>query len=225
MFLVASVPALSGWDAVLRLAIAALLGAAIGAEREVRDREAGIRTHLLVSLGSALFTIVSAYGFHEFLTNGGNVVRADPTRIAAQIVTGIGFLGAGAIIREGLSIRGLTTAATLWVVAAIGMAAGAGYYIPAVATAVLTLIALWPLRIAAYRMMERFRPEENRLIIELSSGSALKPLLEHFDDVRHVEVEDERDRRVVTLEADGIDEAAVAALTELEYVIGVSWRR
>jgi putative Mg2+ transporter-C (MgtC) family protein len=225
MSLVASVPALSGWDAVLRLAIAASLGAAIGAEREVRDREAGIRTHLLVSLGSALFTIVSAFGFHEFLTNGGNVVRADPTRIAAQIVTGIGFLGAGAIIREGLSIRGLTTAATLWVVAAIGMAAGAGYYTPAVATTVLTLIALWPLRIAAYRMMERFRPEENRLIIELSSGSALKPLLEHFDDVRHVEVEDERDRRVVTLEADGIDEAAVAALSELEYVIGVSWRR
>ena len=105
------------------------------------------------------------------------------------------------------------------------MAAGAGYYTPAVATAVLTLIALWPLRIAAHRMMERFRPEENRLVIELSSGSALKPLLEHFDDVRHVEVDDERDRRVVTLEADGIDEAAVAALSELEYVIGVSWRR
>src|SRR5213596_4044680 len=197
--LASSIPSLS-WPEVLgRLALAAALGAVLGFERELREREAGLRTHLLVSLGSALFTIVSAYGFREFLTSGQSVVRADPTRIAAQIVTGIGFLGAGAIIRQGLSIRGLTTAATLWVVAAIGMAAGAGYYIPAVATAVLTLIALWPLRIAAYRMMERFRPEENRLIIELSSGSALKPLLEHFDDVRHVEVEDERDRRVVTL--------------------------
>ena len=88
-------------------------------ERELREREAGLRTHLLVSLGSALFTIVSAYGFHAFLASGQSVVRADPTRIAAQIVTGIGFLGAGAIIRQGLSIRGLTTAATLWVVAAV----------------------------------------------------------------------------------------------------------
>ena len=129
----ASIPSLGGWDALLRLAVAGALGAAIGFEREIRDREAGIRTHLLVSLGSSLFTIISAYGFHEFLVSGDNVVRTDPARIAAQIVTGIGFLGAGAIIREGLSVRGLTTAATLWVVAAIGMACGAGYYWPAAA--------------------------------------------------------------------------------------------
>src|SRR4051794_28377182 len=101
MLLAADVPTLTGWDALLRLAVAAALGAAVGVERELRDREAGIRTHLLVSLGSALFTIVSAYGFHEFLSSGDAVIRADPTRIAAQIVTGIGFLGAGAIIREG----------------------------------------------------------------------------------------------------------------------------
>ena len=82
---------------------------------------------MLVSLGSALFTLVSAYGFRDFLVDGGSIVRADPTRIAAQIVTGIGFLGAGAIIRQGLAVRGLTTAATLWIVAAIGIAAGAGY--------------------------------------------------------------------------------------------------
>ena len=121
-----AVPSLGGWDALLRLSVAAALGAAVGVERELRDREAGIRTHLLVSLGSALFTIVSAYGFHEFLASGQAVIRADPTRIAAQIVTGIGFLGAGAIIREGLSVRGLTTAGSLWIVAAIGMAVGAG---------------------------------------------------------------------------------------------------
>src|SRR5206468_4649217 len=127
-----AVPTLSDFHVLLRLGVAALLGGAIGVERELRDREAGIRTHLLVSLGSALFTIISAYGFHEFLATGASVVRADPTRIAAQIVTGIGFLGAGAIIRQGLSVRGLTTAATLWVVAAIGLAAGAGYYSAAV---------------------------------------------------------------------------------------------
>jgi len=127
-------PTLNWDESLLRLALAALLGGLIGVERELREREAGLRTHLLVSLGSALFTIVGAYGFHSFLDSGANVVRADPTRVAAQIVTGIGFLGAGAIIRQGLSVRGLTTAATLWVVAAVGLAAGAGYYSVAVIT-------------------------------------------------------------------------------------------
>ena len=130
--MLSAVPTLGWDDNLFRLALAAALGGAIGFERELRDREAGLRTHMLVCLGSALFTIVSAYGFHEFLVGGDQVVRADPTRIAAQIVTGIGFLGAGAIIRQGVSVRGLTTAATLWVAAAIGMACGAGYYSGAV---------------------------------------------------------------------------------------------
>src|SRR5213594_4248412 len=170
-----SIPSLSWAEVLGRVALAAALGAVLGLERELREREAGLRTHLLVSVGSALFTIVSAYGFREFLTSGANVVRADPTRIAAQIVTGIGFLGAGAIIRQGLSIRGLTTAATLWVVAAVGLAAGAGYYSGAVITTAIVLIALWPLRVMAFKILSRFRPEENRLVIELSSVSALKP--------------------------------------------------
>src|SRR6058998_444562 len=153
-----SIPSLS-WEEILgRVALAAALGAVLGLERELREREAGLRTHLLVSVGSALFTIVSAYGFREFLVNGGNVVRADPTRIAAQIVTGIGFLGAGAIIRQGFSVRGLTTAATLWVVAAIGLTTGAGYYWPAVATTAIALFSLWPLRIFAHVVISRIRP-------------------------------------------------------------------
>src|SRR5438046_8799342 len=139
-----SIPTRDWTEALLRLVLAAVLGGAIGIEREIREREAGLRTHMLVSVGSALFTIVSAYGFHEFLTSGQSVVRADPTRIAAQIVTGIGFLGAGAIIRQGLSIRGLTTAATLWVVAAVGLAVGAGYYSGALITTAIVLLALWP---------------------------------------------------------------------------------
>ena len=142
-----ALPTLHWGEALLRLALAAVLGGLIGVERELREREAGLRTHLLVSLGSALFTIVGAYGFHEFLSSGATVVRADPTRIAAQIVTGIGFLGAGAIIRQGLSVRGLTTAATLWVVAAVGLACGAGSYSVAVITTVIVLFALYPLRI------------------------------------------------------------------------------
>jgi putative Mg2+ transporter-C (MgtC) family protein len=224
--LASSVPALGGWDAFLRLAVAAGLGAAIGIEREVREREAGIRTHLLVSLGSCLFTIVSAYGFHEFLSSGASVVRADPTRIAAQIVTGIGFLGAGAIIREGISVRGLTTAASLWVVAAIGMAAGAGYYWPAVAGTALTVFALWPLRAMAWRAMERFRPPERRLVVELREGSSVKDLLDLMPDLRQVEVEDERDRRVVTLELlHQIDEQFAGRLSDRDDVIAVRWRR
>src|SRR5580765_3551808 len=144
---------------MLRLALAGVLGGLIGLERELREREAGLRTHLLVAVGSALFTIVGAYGF------GG--IRTDPTRIAAQVVTGIGFLGAGAIIRQGFSIRGLTTAATLWVVAAVGLAAGAGYYSGAVITTALVLLALWPLRIVAYRILSRFRPDGGQLLVEL----------------------------------------------------------
>jgi putative Mg2+ transporter-C (MgtC) family protein len=224
-FLVSEIPALNGWETLGRLAVAGGLGAAVGFERELRDREAGIRTHLLVSLGSALFTIVSAFGFHEFLTNGGSVVRADPTRIAAQIVTGIGFLGAGAIIREGLSVRGLTTAATLWVVAAIGMASGAGYYWPAVATTALTIFALWPLRLIAYRMIDRLKPEENRLTVELREGQPIGPFLDQLHNVRHFELQEELDRRVLMLELEHIDEHLVAQLADLDYVIGVRWRR
>jgi putative Mg2+ transporter-C (MgtC) family protein len=222
---VSSIPALDGWEALLRLSIACALGAAIGFEREIRDREAGIRTHLLVSLGSALFTIVSAYGFHEFLASGDNIVRTDPTRIAAQIVTGIGFLGAGAIIREGLSIRGLTTAATLWVVAAIGMACGAGLYSIAIMTTFIALLALWPLRYLAYNVIERVKPEEDRLTVELREGQALAPLLEQFDRLRHVEVTEEADRRVVQLESPEISEELVAYISDLDYVVGVKWRR
>jgi putative Mg2+ transporter-C (MgtC) family protein len=219
-------PSLSGFEALLRLAIAAGLGAAIGVERELREREAGVRTHLLVSLGSALFTILSAYGFHEFLVDGGNVVRTDPTRIAAQIVTGIGFLGAGAIIREGLSVRGLTTAATLWVVAALGMACGAGYYWPALSTAAITLFALGPLRIGAHRVLARLRPEEERLLVEMQEGQNVGPLLDAIGgDVRSVEVQDELDRRVVTLEVESLDEQRVGRISDLPFVIGVRWRR
>jgi putative Mg2+ transporter-C (MgtC) family protein len=209
---------LGDWDAVGRLAVAAGLGAAVGIERELREREAGIRTHLLVALGACLFTIVGAYGFHNFS-------GVDPTRIAAQVVTGIGFLGAGAIIREGISVRGLTTAASLWIVAAIGMASGAGYYWPAVAGTALTVFVLWPLRALAYRTIERLRPPERRLVVELREGSNVKRLLDMFGDVRQVEVEDERDRRIVTVVLeDEVDEQLVSKLSDLDDVIAVRWR-
>jgi putative Mg2+ transporter-C (MgtC) family protein len=165
------IPALSWEEALLRLALAALFGGAIGIEREFREREAGLRTHMLVSVGSALFTITSAYGFRDFLVHGGAVVRADPSRVAAQIVTGIGFLGAGAIIRQGLAVRGLTTAATLWVCAAIGLAAGTGYYSAALMTTLVAVFLLWPVRIVARRLFDR--PHTHRLEVKLGAeGSA-----------------------------------------------------
>jgi putative Mg2+ transporter-C (MgtC) family protein len=178
--LAVTVPSLSWSEALLRIALAAVFGGAIGLEREFREREAGLRTHMLVSVGSALFTITSAYGFHDFLVHpGGGVIRADPTRVAAQIVTGIGFLGAGAIIRQGLAVRGLTTAATLWVVAAIGLAAGSGYYSAALMTTIVVVFLLWPLRYIARRFFER--PHEYRLAVQLTAGVSAATVIEALE--------------------------------------------
>jgi len=212
-------PTIEWPEVLLRLFVAAALGGAIGLERELRERQAGLRTHLVVSVGSALFTLVSAYGFSDF------GARVDPTRIAAQIVTGIGFLGAGAIIRQGLSVRGLTTAASLWLVAAIGMAAGAGYYSGAVITTLLALLALWPLRIIAFRVIEPLRPEESRIVVELPTGQAVRPLLDRVGEVHQLEIDDSRDRRLVTMELDKVDDRLVAELSELPFVLAVRWRR
>jgi len=226
--LLSAVPTLGWDDNLIRLALAAVLGGAIGFEREFREREAGLRTHLLVCVGSALFTIISAYGFHDFLTSGDQVVRTDPTRIAAQVVTGIGFLGAGAIIRQGLSIRGLTTAATLWVAAAIGMATGAGYYPGAIIGTVITLIALWPLRIGAYELMERIRPDDApTVVIDLRPETKLTQLFESLERedarVELFQLEDQSDRRVVTLRLDKPTEKLLAKVGDLEFVQGVRW--
>ena len=224
-------PTLNWDESLLRLALAAVLGGAIGFERELREREAGLRTHMLVALGSALFTIVSAYGFHEFLTSGQSVVRADPTRIAAQIVTGIGFLGAGAIIRQGLSIRGLTTAATLWVVAALGLAAGAGYYSAAIITTALVLIALYPLRIVAYRLMRRLRPDDGRLLVEIPAGAAPGEIIDEIERIgarlEAVALTQEGDRRRLELDVAlprGMRAPAVVTqIADVPGVVEVQW--
>ena len=130
-------------DLAVRMLIAAILGAAIGLEREIHEHPAGMRTHLLVSLGTAIFTVLSIYGF-EGITANGVAPTVDPTRIAAQVVSGIGFLGAGAILKYGTSIRGLTTAASLWATAAVGMAVGAGSWIVAVVGAITGVLAQAP---------------------------------------------------------------------------------
>jgi putative Mg2+ transporter-C (MgtC) family protein len=223
-------PELSWADVLVRLAVAGILGGAIGAERELREHDAGLRTHMLVAVGSALFTIVSAYAWTDFNFSARNGVTYDPTRIAAQIVTGIGFLGAGAIIRQGLSVRGLTTAASLWVVAAIGIASGAGYYSGAVIATALVLLSLWPLRLVARRLFERLRPGELRLQVELRANESPSVLLETLESrgvaVRAFEVEDARDRRRVELEVrveQAQPETVTAELMRLEPVLAVRW--
>jgi putative Mg2+ transporter-C (MgtC) family protein len=131
---------LSDWELVIRLLVAAGLGSLIGAERERLVWAAGLRTHMLVCVGSCLFMIVSAFGFSDIL--GTAHVILDPSRVAAQVVSGIGFLGAGSILLRGDVVRGLTTAASLWTVAAIGLAVGSGLYVEAAAATVVILLIL-----------------------------------------------------------------------------------
>jgi putative Mg2+ transporter-C (MgtC) family protein len=140
------------WNLIISILAAAVFGAVLGLERDIHGRGAGFRTHLLVCAGSALFTILSKHiSTSGVVTPSGFATVTDPGRIAAQIVTGIGFLGAGVIIREGFTVRGLTTAACLWITAAIGMATGAGLYTIAVLTTLLALFSLLLLR-----RLERF---------------------------------------------------------------------
>jgi putative Mg2+ transporter-C (MgtC) family protein len=182
MPLVAELPSLGWDDTLLRVFVAAALGGAIGLERELDEKAAGLRTHMLVSVGAALFTLVGAYGFREFFGGGG--VSLDPSRIAAQIVTGVGFLGAGVIFRQGFTIRGLTTAASLWLVAAIGMAAGAGFWKGALIATGAAVVSLRPLE----WLKERVIPQRaaSRLVVQLvaDGGSAdVLRVLEQAGDV------------------------------------------
>lgn len=132
---------------LIRLLLATLLGGLIGLERELHGRPAGFRTHLMVALGAALYMGVSIHFYQEYGGMSGNLaVRVDPGRVAAQIVVGIGFLGAGAIIRENASVRGLTTAACLWVAAAIGTACGAGMLLIAMVVTAVSLVSLLVLK-------------------------------------------------------------------------------
>jgi putative Mg2+ transporter-C (MgtC) family protein len=224
-------PELGSLEIVTRVVLAAVLGGAIGLERELREREAGLRTHMLVAVGAALFTMVSAYAWSDWQFSNREGLVFDPTRIAAQVVTGIGFLGAGAIIRQGLSVRGLTTAATLWVVAAIGMASGVGYYEAAFVTTALVLLSLWPLRVLAYRLSARVRPEEGRLAVDLPAGASAVSLLEAIEDagadISALEFEEEGDRRRVDvrlrLESGQSAAELIDALTKAEDVRGARW--
>ena len=163
------------WDFVWRLVLAAIFGTIIGLDREYREKEAGFRTHFLVSLGSALMMIVSQYGFSEILMHDG--VSLDPSRIAAQVVSGIGFIGAGTIIFNHQIVRGLTTAASLWATAGIGLTAGAGMSWLALAATILTLVALEGLSLV-------FRSLGSRRMVVVFSASDRTGVADTLDRIR-----------------------------------------
>lgn len=165
------------YEFVLRLFVAAMLGGVIGLEREYRAKEAGFRTHFLVALGSGLFMILSQFGFNDVLGHYEQV-SLDPSRIASQVVTGIGFIGAGTIIFQKHVVRGLTTAAGLWVTSAIGMTAGAGMYVLSIATTVLVLLCLE----ALYFILQHFGARNITVTFSTPKEENIQPVLQRLRD-------------------------------------------
>jgi putative Mg2+ transporter-C (MgtC) family protein len=212
------------FDILIRLLAAAICGAGLGLEREVHGHEAGMRTHMLVALGSAVFTVLSIYGFPKT----PDTALVDPSRISAQIVTGIGFLGAGAIIKYGTNIRGLTTAASLWLVASIGLASGAGAYFLAVAGTFIGLLALWPLHVLVGKLSLR-GGQLLRLQLELKKLEAFagvsRVLLSHHVETISVSSEKSKTGHVMELELRLPNRGQThSVLTGLEALPGVAVR-
>jgi putative Mg2+ transporter-C (MgtC) family protein len=166
---------------ILRLLIATILGAAVGLERERLEWAAGLRTHALVCVGAALFMIVSAFGFADAL--GSSDVILDPSRVAAQVVSGIGFIGAGTIIFRREIVRGLTTAASIWAVAAIGLAVGGGMYLAAIVATVLALVILAVVKPIEWRVFKHRRARQVNLTVDVQeiSLSDIKAEIEAAD--------------------------------------------
>lgn len=168
---------ISPYEILIRLAVAAILGSIIGSERQRHEWAAGLRTHMLVCIGSALIMIVSAYGFSDVVNKPG--IELDPSRIAAQVISGIGFLGAGTILfLRGEVVRGLTTAAGLWTVAAIGLAVGGGMYFAASATTAIAFIVLALLKPLENRFFTKNKFNSVTMVLERKMVS-----LEKIEDV------------------------------------------
>lgn len=216
---------------VLRLLLAAALAGALGMEREMTGEPAGFRTHILVGVGSALFAIVSAFGFQAIAAHGPQpVVRADVTRVASQIVVGIGFLGGGAIVKYGASIRGLTTAANLWITAAIGTAVGIGALGLGTATTVITLAALTGLR-PIRGVLRRYAAAHDEFSFDADRGVDVQRLLAaaraHGATILDVRLSEEGGAQTIRLSVrlPGRDVASriVASLAAVPMVRDVDW--
>ena len=206
-----------------RLLLAAVLGGAIGAERELNDQAAGLRTHVLLTIGACLFTLVSAYGF-------GGGIGTDPSRLAAQIVTGIGFLGGGAIVRHGLTVKGLTTAASIWATASVGVAIGAGSYILGIGGAVLVVGTLFALRRVS-NLLQRWGVSREEYVLATVPGFDVQRVVELVRgervDLRGLERQEREDGDrvvlLVKLRPRYRPEQLLDALGRLEGVLQVEW--
>lgn len=173
-----------------RLAVAALLGGALGFEREINDHPAGLRTHVAVSVGAALFGIVSAYAFTEFDVSNRNTTtyQVDVTRIASQVVTGMGFLGGGTILKYGPNVKGLTTAASIWVTAAIGLAVAFGSYTVAVTATGVVLLSLVALHAPARYIERRFSASRDLVVVHLAEDAQPSTVIAAIVDLESIEV-------------------------------------
>ena len=196
-----------GWgDIALRLLAAVLLAGAVGIEREVAGQPAGLRTHITVGLGAALFGLLSVHGFDSYVApRNDNNYQIDVTRVASQVVVGVGFLGAGAILKEGASIRGLTTAASLWATAAIGLAAGLGNFFAATATAVALILSLVLLRSPRRWVRRRLARSVESAIIRVRPGSNPSGVVTALHDIHGCDVRSlsvRRDEEGLVIEAD-----------------------
>jgi putative Mg2+ transporter-C (MgtC) family protein len=212
-------------DLLLRLVVAALCGCLIGLDRERLYWAAGMRTHMLVSLGSALFMLVSLFGFGDVL--GNDAVMLDPSRVASQVVSGIGFLGAGTIILRQNVIKGLTTAASLWMVSAIGLAVGGGLYLIAVGTTLLTLLILTALKPLERRLFAAYHPQQLLVTLDREHASlqeiekALQAAGLDFISLQLTSRPREDDHQVQVTVVQGSKSTLMAALDQLRSLPGV----
>lgn len=182
---------LSHLDITLRVLVALLLGGVIGLEREVSHQPAGLRTHIAVALGAALFGIISIHGFNAYAADrNSNNYQIDVTRVASQVVVGIGFLGGGTIIKQGANIRGLTTAASLWVSAAVGLAAGLGSLFAATITTGALLLSLVGLRVPREKVRARLARGRGMVILHLAPGADPAPVVAELYKLRDVKIRD-----------------------------------
>jgi putative Mg2+ transporter-C (MgtC) family protein len=176
----------SNYDFALRIIVAMVLGGAVGLERELADKQAGLRTHISVALGCCLFAMVSAYSFEFFgsIPRNDSSYSVDVTRIASNVAAGIGFLGGGAILKHGASVRGLTTAGSLWVTAAIGLATGFGDFFMAAVTTAALLVALVGLRRPARMLERRLARDEERIVVVLTDAADPGAVINAVRDLR-----------------------------------------
>ncbi len=197
---------------VIRVLSSVLLGFAIGLEREMTNKYAGLRTNILVCLGACLFTIISIYGFPEVSVTGDELGTRDTARVAAQVVTGIGFIGGGTVLRHGATVFGLTTAATLWVSASIGMACGAGMYGLALVATVLSILVLVSVRLFEKNVLISSTKNTRRLKMSISC------LNENSNDIYDYIIENSKHLREISRKLNKQDDNLTKIVVILDFV-------